>query len=150
MTAVMALGHAGSSMTFSGALLGLFGGALIGASATLALLAHGRIAGVSGILGRVTQRDPGQPFRQAFLAGLVVTGALLAATWPSAYGASLRGIPALAVAGLLVGLGSTLANGCTSGHGVCGLSRGSPRSLIAVTTFMVTAAITVACAGAWS
>ena len=137
-------------MTLSGALIGLLGGALIGTSATLALLVHGRIAGISGVLGRVTRRDPGQPFRWAFLAGLVVTGALLAEAWPRAYGASLRGIPALAVAGLLVGLGSTLANGCTSGHGVCGLSRGSPRSLVAVMTFMLTAAITVACAGAWS
>jgi uncharacterized membrane protein YedE/YeeE len=146
----MEVGHATSSMTFSGVLLGLLGGALIGAAATLALLVHGRIAGVSGILGRLTRRDTGQPFRRAFLAGLVVTGALLAQAWPRAFGASLRGIPALAVAGLLVGFGSTLANGCTSGHGVCGLSRGSPRSVVAVTTFMLTAAITVACAGAWS
>jgi uncharacterized membrane protein YedE/YeeE len=136
-------------MTFSRVLLGLFGGALIGAAAALALLVHGRIAGVSGILGRAILRDPGQTFRLGFLAGLVATGALLAEAWPRAYGASLHGTPALAVAGLLVGLGATLANGCTSGHGVCGLSRGSQRSLVAVATFMLTAAITVAGAGAW-
>lgn len=143
-------GHADSAMTLSRVLLGLFGGALIGAAAALALLVHGRTAGVSGILGRATLRDPGRTFRVGFLAGLVATGALVAEAWPRAYGASLRGTPALAVAGLLVGLGTTLANGCTSGHGVCGLSRGSPRSLVAVPVFMLTAAITVAIAGAWS
>lgn len=137
-------------MMWSRVILGLCGGALIGAAAALALLVHGRIAGVSGILGRATRRDPGRAFRLGFLAGLVATGALLAGSWPRAFGPSLRGAPALAVAGLLVGLGATLANGCTSGHGVCGLSRGSPRSLVAVATFMLTAAITVAAAGAWS
>lgn len=150
MTAITESGYAGSSMTASCVVLGLLGGALIGAAAALALFAHGRIAGVSGILGRATRRDPGQTFRLGFLAGLVAAGALLAEAWPCAYGTSPRSTPDLAVAGLLVGLGATLANGCTSGHGVCGLSRGSPRSLVAVATFMLAAAITVAAAGAWS
>jgi uncharacterized membrane protein YedE/YeeE len=142
-------GYVGPAMTCSGVLLGLLGGALIGAAAALALVVHGRIAGVSGILGRATVGDQGRTFRLGFLAGLVATGALLAAAWPRACGASLHGAPALAVAGLLVGLGASLANGCTSGHGVCGLSRGSPRSLVAVATFMLTAVVTVAAAGAW-
>lgn len=150
MTGTTELGYPGPSMTFSGVVLGLSGGALIGAAAALALLVHGRIAGVSGSLGRAALRDAGRTFRLGFLAGLIATGAVLAAAWPRAFGASPRGTPGLAVAGLLVGLGATLANGCTSGHGVCGLSRGSPRSLVAVATFMVAAAITVAAAGPWS
>jgi uncharacterized protein len=130
------------------ALRGLVGGALIGLAAAIALIAHGRIAGISGILGRSLDRDGGAQFRLAFLAGLVGTGTLIAVVAPSAIGGAVRGVGGLVVAGLLVGVGTTLANGCTSGHGVCGLSRGSPRSLVAVMTFMVTAAITVAIAGA--
>jgi uncharacterized protein len=133
-------------------LCGLGGGALIGLAAAMVLLIHGRIAGISGILGHAL--DPGEPdvrrFRLGFLAGLVATGAILAALRPSLFGDAVRGLPVLAVAGLLVGFGTTLGGGCTSGHGVCGLSRLSPRSAVAVATFLLTGALTVAIAGARS
>jgi uncharacterized membrane protein YedE/YeeE len=136
-------------MTFAAAMRGLAGGALIGLASALVLVLHGRIAGISGIVGRAIDGDDnGRTFRIGFLAGLIVTGAILAAIAPSAFGAGVRGLPGLALAGALVGVGTTLANGCTSGHGVCGLSRLSPRSLVAVAAFMITAAITVAIAGA--
>ena len=121
----------------------LAGGALIGLAASLALLLHGRIAGISGTLGRALAGDDGGSFRLAFLAGLVGTGALAARFAPSAIGAPLRGVAGLAVAGVLVGVGTTLANGCTSGHGVCGLSNFSPRSVTATAAFFGVAAVTV-------
>jgi len=130
------------------AIRGLCGGALIGLAAAVVLVVHGRVAGISGILGRALEAGDGRRFRLGFVAGLVVTGAIAAVVAPSAFGSAVRGLPALALAGLLVGVGTTLGNGCTSGHGVCGISRLSPRSIIAVATFMVTAAITVALVGA--
>ncbi|MDX2088765.1 MAG: YeeE/YedE family protein [Kofleriaceae bacterium] len=126
----------------------LGGGVLIGLAASIALLGHGRIAGISGTLGRALDGDGGRAFRLAFLAGMLAVGGLAAVLAPSAIGAAIRGLPTLAVAGVLVGIGSSLGNGCTSGHGVCGLSRGASRSLVAVGTFMLTAALTVAIAGA--
>ena len=130
------------------AIRGLGGGALIGLAAAVVLVVHGRIAGISGILGGALDRGDGRRFRLGFLAGLVVTGAIAAVIAPSAFGPAVRGLPGLALAGLLVGVGTTLGNGCTSGHGVCGISRLSPRSLVAVATFLLTAAITVALVGA--
>ena len=135
-------------MTEIAAIRGLCGGALIGLAAAVVLVVHGRIAGVSGIFGRALDGGEGQPFRQGFVAGMVITGAIAAAVAPSAFGGGVRGLPGLALAGLLVGIGTTLGNGCTSGHGVCGISRLSPRSIAAVATFMLTAALTVAIAGA--
>jgi hypothetical protein len=129
-------------------LLALLGGALIGLAASLALIANGRIAGISGILGRALDRDDGHSFRDAFLEGLVGTGILLAAIWPHLIGRPIRDPETLAIAGLLVGIGTTLANGCTSGHGVCGIARLSPRSFVAVATFIAAGMITVAIAGA--
>lgn len=79
---------------------------------------------------------------------MIAVGAVVAIVAPHELGAPIRGLPMLAIAGLLVGVGTTLANGCTSGHGVCGLARLSKRSLVAVMTFMASAAITVAIAGA--
>jgi uncharacterized membrane protein YedE/YeeE len=128
----------------------LGGGALIGLAASIALLGHGRIAGISGTLGRALDADGGRAFRLAFLAGLLVVGAIAAVAVPSSIGGAVRGLPTLAIAGVLVGIGTSLGNGCTSGHGVCGLSRGSPRSLVAVGTFMTTAALTVLLVGARS
>jgi uncharacterized protein len=128
----------------------LIGGALIGVAASLALLLHGRIAGISGTLGRALAGDGGRGFRLPFLAGLIAVGAVAAAVTPSAFGTPIRSTWMLAVAGLLVGVGTGLSNGCTSGHGVCGMARLSPRSLVAVLTFMATAAITVAIVGARS
>ena len=128
----------------------LAGGALIGLAASVALLAHGRIAGISGTLGRLFAGDGGRGFRIPFLFGLLATGVVAAIVAPSALGGAVRSTPMLAIAGALVGVGTTLGNGCTSGHGVCGLARGSGRSLAAVMTFMVIAAITVAILGARS
>jgi uncharacterized membrane protein YedE/YeeE len=124
-------------------LSGLLGGVLIGVASALLLVAHGRIAGISGILGRtLAKTTPDRPWRVAFVLGLLAAGAIAGRVSPASVGVSPRSYAVLAIAGLLVGVGTTLANGCTSGHGVCGLSRGSPRSLVAVLTFMSVGAIT--------
>jgi uncharacterized membrane protein YedE/YeeE len=122
----------------------LAGGVLIGLSATLLLWLNGRVAGVSGILGGVLLPKRGDiGWRVAFLAGLVVAGGLYMAFVPGApQPREDFARPALVVAGLLVGFGTRMGNGCTSGHGVCGLGRLSPRSLAAVGTFMATAMAT--------
>ncbi len=118
---------------------GLVGGALIGLSASILLLAHGQIAGISGIVGNVVERGPGLAWRVAFLAGLSLGGIGVALAFPAALSmAGSPSLPLLAVGGLLVGFGSRLGAGCTSGHGVCGLSRRSPRSLVSVVLFMAT------------
>ncbi len=128
--------------------LALLGGGLIGSGSALLLLTHGQIAGISGIAGGLVRRGTGdRAWRLAFLAGLVVAGIVATAVVPGAIGAPVRSLGAMAVAGLLVGFGARLGDGCTSGHGVCGLSRGSVRSLVAVGTFMVTGAITAIVAG---
>lgn len=123
----------------------LLGGALIGLSAAILLLSHGRIAGISGILGGVLNPVPGDTqWRLMFLAGLTVVGALAGRVQPAAFAAGpTRSALLVALSGFLVGYGTRLGNGCTSGHGVCGLSRLSPRSLVATATFLATGAITV-------
>ena len=133
-------------MTSSSVVHALIGGVLIGIAAAIALVVHGRIAGISGTLGRALERDGGEPFRIPFLLGLIGTGLAVSVIAPAAIGAPVSRMSTLAIAGLLVGLGTTLANGCTSGHGVCGIARLSRRSLVAVGTFMATAMITVAIA----
>ena len=124
--------------------LPLIGGALIGLSATLLLLTHGRIAGISGILAGVF-RDPlgGQGFRLWFLGGLIATGTVLAFVRPESVQAPELGLVGVGVAGLIVGVGTRFANGCTSGHGVCGIARLAPRSLVSTVTFITTGAVTV-------
>jgi uncharacterized membrane protein YedE/YeeE len=119
------------------------GGALIGLAAALLLLLNGRIAGVSGIIAQsvVGERDRG--WRFAFLAGLLLAGLALAFTRPEQFAAPNASLPLAAVAGLLVGIGTQLGSGCTSGHGICGLARGSKRSLVAVATFMGAGALAV-------
>jgi uncharacterized membrane protein YedE/YeeE len=134
-------------MLLSSVLRALAGGALIGLAASVALIGNGRVAGISGTLGRAFDTGDGRDFRVPFLLALVGVGALLFVLAPSAFGAPVRSTGVLAIAGLLVGIGTALGNGCTSGHGVCGLSRLSPRSLVAVATFMLTGGITVALAG---
>jgi uncharacterized membrane protein YedE/YeeE len=110
------------------------------------MLVSGRIAGIAGIVRRVllpsTQSRPFEAL--AFIAGLIAAPAVWAAvTGSPAHQTVSTNLPLLAVAGLLVGFGSIVGSGCTSGHGVCGLSRLSRRSIVATGTFMATAAITV-------
>lgn len=122
------------------------GGLLIGAGAVLLLAANGRIAGISGIMGDLLPPRPAADWtwRLAYVVGLVA-GILVYALADGApptitFSASL---PTIIAGGLLVGAGTILANGCTSGHGVCGLARLSPRSLAATATFMAVAVATV-------
>ncbi|MCK1387213.1 YeeE/YedE family protein [Bradyrhizobium sp. 21] len=134
-------------------LASLLGGALIGLSAVLLMWATGRIAGVSGIAARLFPPYEDRQFtgRLAFVAGLVVapilvrlgTGGLPPQTIAVA-------TPLLIVAGLLTGFGAVWGSGCTSGHGVCGLSRLSVRSLVATITFMATGVVTVFLMRHWS
>ena len=125
---------------------GLLGGALIGLAACLYWVATGRIAGVSGILGGALRERQARGERIAFLAGLVAAG-LVAALFASPASANPYPTPVLLVAGPLVGFGTRVGGGCTSGQGVCGVSRLSLSSLIATATFMATGAATVAIAG---
>lgn len=122
----------------------LAGGVLIGLSSTAMLALLGRVAGISGILGGLLAGDrSGGPWRAMFVMGLVVGGALLATLRPDLFAMTLPRSPgSLVVAGLLVGFGSRLGSGCTSGHGVCGMARGSTRSVAATLTFMGTGALT--------
>lgn len=123
----------------------LGGGLLIGLSAAMMLLLNGRIAGISGILGGALQpRTNGFGWRLAFLAGLIAAAPLMALTGFALPAVSVdAALPVVVVAGLLVGFGTRLGSGCTSGHGVCGIGRGSGRSIVATLTFMATAAATV-------
>ncbi len=123
----------------------LIGGALIGLSAVLLMATHGKIAGMTAIIGGVVPpRSSDWAWRAAFLAGAIGAPALLAAF-------GIMDIPfdvpvsttALAVGGLIVGIGVTYGGGCTSGHGVCGLARLSPRSVVATIVFMAATFATV-------
>jgi uncharacterized membrane protein YedE/YeeE len=126
----------------------LLGGVLIGLASWLLLASLGRVTGISGIAAGVL---PGGPkplapelaWRSAYLAGLVLGGAVLT-VWLAPPATALRPLPLLLVAGLAVGFGTVLGSGCTSGHGVCGLGRRSVRSLAATATFMATGFATVA------
>jgi hypothetical protein len=117
----------------------------IGVSASLLLLALGRVAGISGIVSGVLLPTRGDlAWRVAFVGGLVVTGAVLAMVWPARVAFDLdRSTVTVVVAGLLVGFGTRMGGGCTSGHGVCGLAHLSPRALVATLTFMATGMLTV-------
>jgi hypothetical protein len=125
---------------------GLVGGMLIGLSAALFLLLSGRISGISGILENLlTPQTPSWSWSAAYILGLPLGTVLVAALLPGiAPKVTLSAPwPVLVSAGLLVGIGSRLGSGCTSGHGVCGLPRLSIRSFVAVGVFMATAALTV-------
>ena len=120
----------------------LLGGALIGLAATVLYVGNGRITGISGILNHALERRDERGWRIAFLAGLIEA----AAAWFAFSGDVARSgfpLPWLIAAGLLVGFGTRLGNGCTSGHGICGLARLSKRSLAAVLTFMGSGVATV-------
>ena len=128
-------------------LASLLGGVLIGLSAALLFWTNGRPAGISGMVGGSVVPEAGEQraWRLWFLVGLLGVGAALQAVVPAAFGVppAELGWSGLAVAGLLVGVGSQLGNGCTSGHGVCGISRGSVTSILATLTFMATGAVAV-------
>lgn len=124
--------------------LSLIGGLLIGSAAALFWLLNGRIAGISGILGGLLKPVHGDiAWRVAFILGLVMS------PWVYSWFASLpkvtinAGFPLLIIAGILVGIGTRYGSGCTSGHGVCGISRFSPRSLAATAAFMLAGFLTV-------
>src|ERR1700675_3991710 len=120
------------------------GGVIIGIAAALLVLVNGRVAGISGIVGGMLLPRTGDlAWRFAFVAGLILAplASATAAALPSIH--IDAGYPVLIAAGLLVGIGTRFAGGCTSGHGVCGLSRLSPRSLVATLSFMAAGFITV-------
>jgi uncharacterized membrane protein YedE/YeeE len=122
------------------------GGALIGVSAVMLMLFNGRIAGISGILGRLfPPYDGADPSgAAAFIIGLLAAPLVYAAASGAPFAQTVSGNALLmTIAGLLVGFGAAYGGGCTSGHGVCGLARLSPRSLIATAIFMTTGFITV-------
>lgn len=128
-------------------LQGLIGGLMIGMAAALMLLGIGRIAGVSGLAARATgiaSDGAPRPVALAFILGLPLGAALVALLLGPVEVRFNQGAPMLILGGLLVGFGTRLGSGCTSGHGVCGLSRLSPRSLAATATFMLAGFLTVA------
>lgn len=121
----------------------LIGGLMIGAASAGLLLVNGRIAGVSGILSNAAALRPGA-WRWAFLGGLGAVGVVALLLGQAAPAAFLDTAPGLLVlGGLIVGVGTQVGNGCTSGHGVCGLSNLSRRSVVATATFMAVAGLTV-------
>lgn len=127
-------------------LASLFGGALIGLSAVLLMLWEGRIAGISGIAGRLLPPYADNAFlsRFGFVIGLVAAPiAMMAVTGDAIQQTVSSNVPLMVAAGLLVGFGSVWGNGCTSGHGVCGMSRLSTRSFVATGVFMAVAFVTV-------
>jgi len=120
------------------------GGLTIGLAAGLLLLLRGRIAGISGILGSALAQPLGEGgWRLAFLIGLPIGAAAVSGVAGSLVVEVAASNPVLVAAGLLVGFGTQLGSGCTSGHGVCGIARGSKRSIVATLVFMGSGAITV-------
>jgi uncharacterized membrane protein YedE/YeeE len=124
---------------------GLAGGLMIGLAAALYLLVNGRVMGASGIIGTLadgSETSPGgQREKLAFLAGLILVPPLLIPLYPVVDIHLTQDPLVLVAAGLLVGLGTRLANGCTSGHGVCGISRLAPRGLIATAAYLLAGAV---------
>ncbi len=124
-------------------ILALVGGMIIGISVSIMLLFNGRVTGVSGIVSGALIRQKGDwGWRISFLMGLVVAGFMLNLDPPESSSDS-QSFLTFIIAGVLVGFGTRLGNGCTSGHGVCGLSRLSPRSIVATLTFISAGVLTV-------
>ena len=132
-------------MTSFAPIPGLIGGVLIGLSAVILMLGIGRVAGISGIVANAMVGSDARPWRLAFILGLPLGAILVTAlglkdwsnvTFPAT-------MTLTAIAGVFVGVGTTLGSGCTSGHGICGLSRLSNRSIVATMTFMASGAATV-------
>ncbi len=132
-------------MTTQGLVEAACGGVLIGVAASALLVLDGRIAGISGIIGGLLPpRRADATWRALFAAGLLAGGLCVATLIPDAFrGLASTPYAMLVAAGLLVGFGASVGNGCTSGHGVCGVSRLSPRSIVATLTFMLSGAVTV-------
>lgn len=123
----------------------LIGGGLIGLAVTLMLLFNGRVTGISGIISASLTKPATEVYwRWLFLAGLLLGGTIMAMTQPELFAnVSGRSTILVLVAGLLVGYGTVMGSGCTSGHGVCGMSRMSVRSAVATVTFMLFGFLTV-------
>ena len=133
-------------------LMPLTGGILIGISASMMLLFSGRIAGVSGIFGGMLfQQGKERAWRLSFITGLIVGGILLYAINAEFFeNSSGRGLLAVNIAGFLVGIGTRIGGGCTSGHGVCGIGRLSVRSIVATVTFVFAGMVAVVLVKAFS
>lgn len=128
----------------SAAAIPLLGGVLIGLAVAVLLVTTGRVAGISGILdGLLHPNGEQRRWRAEFVAGMVLTSIAARALGEPSSSAATTGLPVLLGAGLLVGFGTRLGGGCTSGHGVCGVARASTRSIVATLIFMSVAALTV-------
>ena len=124
--------------------MSLAGGILVGLASAAFLLLNGRIAGISGLLGGLLRAPAGERgWRMAFLGGLVAAPLVYALAAPLPSVEVDAGFPALVLAGLLVGLGTRYGSGCTSGHGICGIARRSPRSYLATAAFLAAGFLTV-------
>lgn len=127
---------------------GILGGSLIAVALAVMLIATGRLSGLSGIVGGLlTEKD--RAWRAFYVAGMLAVGAAFAIAHPSTFDVGARvPLPVVGLAGLLVGFGTRMGNGCTSGHGLCGISRLSKRSIIATMTFFGVGVITATVVGA--
>ncbi len=132
-------------MNLDGLVPAAIGGTLIGLAAGGVVILNGRVPGISGVLYGLIKPASGEvSWRAAFLAGLAAGGMILSFVYPQAVaGVFVANLPVMIVAGLLVGFGTRLGGGCTSGHGVCGMSRFSARSTVAVMVFMAVGMLTV-------
>lgn len=131
-------------MQLSSTLWALLGGGLIGVSVSLILYFNGRVTGISGIVGGLLRRQTHEMvWRLLFVLGLGSGGVFMFAIDPGAFAAPRASTAVLVVAGLLVGVGTRIGNGCTSGHGVCGTSRLSPRSIVSTLSFIAAGMATV-------
>lgn len=135
-------------LTLEEALIATGGGVLIGISATILLAFKGRVAGISGIVeGILPPKDEDTNWRIVFLISMILTGIALFQVLPDAFIAVDRPIWLVTISGLLVGIGTRMSNGCTSGHGVCGMAMFSKRSFVAVGVFLVCGILSATIAG---
>jgi uncharacterized membrane protein YedE/YeeE len=130
-------------MTWNSIITSLAGGALIGIGVSVLLLFNGRVAGVVGIVSGLLRPSPNEwGWKAAFVLGLLAGGTAFSIASPSAIAPAHGSLALIALGGLAVGLGARIGGGCTAGHGICGLSRFSRRSLVATMTFMATGMVT--------
>lgn len=123
----------------------ILGGVIIGLAVTMMLLFNGRVTGISGIVGGILNKNtPDKSWRILFIAGLILGGLFLKFLYPGVFTLISTAQPVdYIIAGFLVGVGTLLGNGCTSGHGVCGISRLSSRSIVATVTFISAGVLSV-------